>query len=162
MKLPLHAPSRGPRARSLVVALVSFVLLALVGCTSSGTATGGGTVAVALQEWAIVLDTTSIAAGEVTFNVKNAGPNDPHELVVVRTDLSPLALPTDADGKALEEAAGVETIGEIEEMEPGATGSATFDLKPGKYVLICNVLEKDAGKTEAHYKLGMLVPFTVD
>lgn len=36
---------------------------------------------------------SSVEAGEVTFEATNESPDDPHELVVVRTDLSPEALP---------------------------------------------------------------------
>jgi hypothetical protein len=48
---------------------------------------------VTLQEFAIVLGSDSASAGEVTFNVTNEGPNDPHEFMVFRTDLAPDALP---------------------------------------------------------------------
>lgn len=154
-------PARPGRIRSPMVLLVPLAVVALAACTGGGAPAGGGTVSVTLQEWAVVADKTSIPAGSVTFDAKNAGPDDPHELVVVKTDLSPLALPTDADGKVLEDGAGVEMIGEIEELEPGKTGSATFDLKSGKYVLICNIYENAGGKSESHYKLGMVLPFTV-
>jgi hypothetical protein len=43
----------------------------------------------------------------------------------------------------------------------GKTESKAFDLAAGGYVLICNVVEKDEGKTEAHYQLGMRTAFTV-
>jgi uncharacterized cupredoxin-like copper-binding protein len=138
-------------------AMLAALLLAVSACSA-----GGGTVPVTLQEWSVQPAQPSVSAGKVTFDAKNAGPDDPHELVVIKTDLAPDQLPTDADGKVDEEGAGIDFIGEIEEFDPGQSESATFDLKPGKYVFICNILETEPnGDKEAHYKLGMRAPFTV-
>ncbi len=138
--------------------LVAVGALALVGTACGGG--GGGTVEVTLQEWAVIPAASSVEAGEVTFEATNAGPDDPHELVVVRTDLSPEALPTDANGKVDEEGEGIEFIGEIEEFAVGETESATFDLVAGNYVLFCNIYEE--AEQEAHYQQGMRVAFTVE
>jgi uncharacterized cupredoxin-like copper-binding protein len=43
--------------------------------------------------------------------------------------------------------------GEVSELDPGASGSLTVALKPGKYLLICNV--------PGHYAAGMWAPFEV-
>jgi uncharacterized cupredoxin-like copper-binding protein len=43
--------------------------------------------------------------------------------------------------------------GEVSELDPGASGSLAVDLKPGKYVLICNV--------PGHFASGMWTEFTV-
>jgi uncharacterized cupredoxin-like copper-binding protein len=109
----------------------------------------------------VVPAVASTAAGTVTFNVTNNGPEDPHELVVFKTDLAHRDLPTREDGGVDEEGEGVELIGEIEEFDPGATESADFDLAAGKYVLICNLVEEEEGELESHYGLGMSVEFTV-
>jgi hypothetical protein len=38
----------------------------------------------------------------------------------------------------------------------------SFDLAPGKYVLICNIVQTEPdGSIEAHYKVGMRTAFTV-
>ena len=76
----------------------------------------GTEVNVTLQEWAVIPDTLSVAAGSVTFNATNIGPMDPHELVIVRTDIPASELPTREDGAFDEDADGVEIIGEIEEF----------------------------------------------
>jgi uncharacterized cupredoxin-like copper-binding protein len=134
------------------------------GTPTGGTATGAqeSTVAVTLQEYAVIPETDSAPAGSVTFEATNEGPDDDHELVVIKTDLDPAALPTNDDGSVNEDGEGVEVIGEIEEFAPGETGSATFDLQPGAYVLICNVVqEEDDGTIEAHYAQGMRTAFTV-
>jgi hypothetical protein len=147
-----------------MVALVAAALLAL-GATScggddGGDEGGGDSVAVTLQEFAIGATPSSIGAGEVTFEAENVGPEDEHELVVLRTDLAPDALPTNEDGSVDEEGEGVELIGEIEEFPVGETQSASFDLEAGSYVLICNIY--DAQEQEAHYQEGMRLGFTVE
>lgn len=111
----------------------------------------GGTVDVQLKEMEITANPSSITAGSVTFSAKNAGAID-HELVVLKTDLAPDALPVEG-GKVEETGPGVQGIGEIEEFAAGKTESATFELEHGKYVLVCNV----AG----HYQAGMRTEFTV-
>jgi hypothetical protein len=45
----------------------------------------GSEVSAVLTEWAVEVDPGSVPAGEVTFNVENAGAI-PHELVVIRSD----------------------------------------------------------------------------
>lgn len=134
---------------------------------------GVGTVDVTLQEWAIIPAQTSVEAGPVSFNVENTGPDHPHELLVIRTDLAPDALPTTHEGAVDEEGEGIEIIGEIEEFPPGETRQATFDLEPGSYVLVCNVLAEagehgaeeegeQMGGMEVHYKMGMFAALRVE
>ena len=49
------------------------------------------TVGVELGEWFVNPGTAPVAAGSVTFEVRNVGKSD-HELVVIKTDLAPDAL----------------------------------------------------------------------
>jgi uncharacterized cupredoxin-like copper-binding protein len=44
-------------------------------------------------------------------------------------------------------------VGEIGDIGKGKTKSATYKLKAGSYVLVCNISK--------HYGLGMRAPFTV-
>jgi uncharacterized cupredoxin-like copper-binding protein len=117
------------------------------------------TVDVTLQEWAVVPASTTLTAGKITFNVKNVGPKEEHEMVVIKTDLGPLDLPKGADGKVDESGAGLTTIGEVEEVSVGGTGSVTLDLAPGKYLFICNIVDADDGVS--HYGKGMTIAVTV-
>ena len=162
--------SRIERTLALGLAMVAIVLGAAAGCGDDdedngtggdGKRDAGASVAVTLKEFEIVTDKDSVPAGNVTFRAKNSGPDDPHELVVVKTDLAPDALPTSADGAADEEGAG-DLIGEIEEFAVGGEEEITFDLESGKYVLLCNVVEEADGVTESHYKNGMHTAFTVE
>lgn len=155
----MKSESLARRARLLgVLAVVSVV--AATACSAAKPS--GGTVDVTLQEWAVVPAKTSIAGGPVTFKVTNAGPDDPHELVIIKTDLAAGSLPTNEFGKVDEAGAGIEMIGEIEEFDVGGAETGTFDLKAGRYVLICNILQDEPdGSKEAHYKMGMFIPLTV-
>ena len=101
----------------------------------------------------------SVPTGSVTFQVTNTGPEDVHEFVVLKTDLDPGALPTDANGAVTEEGEGIEVIDEIEDIAVGATQELTVTLAAGKYVLLCNIY--DETEKEAHYKMGMRTPFQV-
>jgi hypothetical protein len=122
----------------------------------------GAAIDVRLLEFTVAADPTSASAGEVTFNAANIG-QDPHELVVIRTDLAPEALPTSEDGSVDEAGEGIEVIGEIEEFAAGGEESATFTLEAGSYVLICNVVEEeDDGTVESHYAEGMHTAFIVN
>jgi hypothetical protein len=145
----------------LVACLLVPAALALPACgdDDGNGGDGGSTVAVTLQEFAVVPDTSSASAGSVTFEASNEGPDDPHELVVIQTDLEPQSLPTDENGAVDEAGEGIEVIGEIEEFPPGETESITFELESGSYVLICNIWDED--EQESHYQEGMRVSFTV-
>ena len=138
---------------------VMATVLAVVGAGCGG---GGAktTVDVVLREFSVEPAQASAPAGEVTFEVRNEGPNDPHELVVIRTDLAPDALPTDDRGVVDEEGEGIEVIDEVEEIPVGGTASLTVDLDPGTYVLICNIYDEE--EAEAHYAQGMRTAFTVE
>ncbi len=100
----------------------------------------------------ITVDMANVAAGEVTFNVTNSSANMIHEMVVVPLAAPGAPLPYDATAMMVDEdAAGA--IGEVAELDPGATGTVTLHLDPGTYALICNV--------PGHYAGGMWTTITV-
>lgn len=105
------------------------------------------TVRVRLTEFKVAPSTRRGPAGKITFVVRNAGTLD-HDFVVLRTNVAPGALPM-AGARAKE----VGRKGRIPVFGPGKTRRLTLDLKPGKYVLICNV--------PGHYKAGMFIGFRV-
>jgi len=90
---------------------------------------------------------TSAPAGKITFTVKNSG-TVIHEMVILKTDVAYDQIPV-VKNKISEST----TVGEIGDIGKGKTKSATFKLKAGSYVLVCNVSK--------HYGLGMRAPFTV-
>lgn len=151
----------------------ALAVLALGACGGdnepAGETTGGEggltQIDVTLKEWSVGPEKASTAAGEIKFEVKNQGPQHKHELVIVKTDLAPNALPTKADGSVDESGAGLTAIGEIDEIPTGDEGEKEFNLTAGKYVLFCNIVETEAmpdmAGIKAHYKLGMFAAFTV-
>lgn len=142
-------------ARSLTV----IALMLLAACSKDQATPADTTVEVALQEFAVLPAASTAPAGDVTFTATNTGPNDQHELLVLKTDLDPGALPVDANGAVDEAGSGFEVIGEIEPFDVDTTESVTFTLTAGKYVLACNIY--DEAEDEAHYKLGMRTAFNV-
>ncbi len=153
---PMDRPWR-PLRRPLPIAVLLLTAVA-AGCTRSttppSTPTTGASqpappwvVGVTLKEFTVTPTVTVAHAGPVTFAARNLG-TAKHELVVLRTDQPPAALPI-ANGQASE--AG--KIGEIDQFAPRGTETASFRLTPGHYVLLCNV--------PGHYQRGMHVGLTV-
>ena len=153
-----------------VLGLLSALVLAACSSGSESPAPAGsppaagspaaGAIAVTLQEWAVLPSSESAAAGDVTFQVSNTGPEDVHEFVVLKTDLDAGALPTDDTGAVVEEGEGIEVVDEIEDIPVGESQDLTVSLEAGKYVLLCNIYSAD--EQEAHYELGMRTNFTVN
>lgn len=97
------------------------------------------TVAVVLKEWSVAPSKPAVNAGVIRFIADNSG-TETHELVVLK------------DGKEL---------GEIEGLQKNHVESMSLRLEPGKYELACLIVEKENGKTEDHYTLGMHTEFEV-
>lgn len=94
----------------------------------------------------IKVSTHDVKAGAVTFTVHNASTQLVHEMVLSPVKDAATALPYDKNGQKVDEdAAG--HLGEVAELAPGKGGSLTVDLKPGRYILYCNIPD--------HYVLGM-------
>ena len=94
----------------------------------------------------------TVKAGAVTFMVKNDSKETVHYMLVIylADPSKPLPYLTDQQ-KVDEDKAGV--MGEVSELDPGKSGSLTVTLKPGKYLLTCNV--------PGHYDAGMWTTFEV-
>jgi uncharacterized cupredoxin-like copper-binding protein len=94
----------------------------------------------------IDINPKSVLQGKVKFNVKNSSATVIHEMILAPLKDSNVPLPyLDKDNKVDEEAAV--HLGEVSELDPGKSGSLTVDMKPGKYVLYCNIV--------GHYMAGM-------
>jgi uncharacterized cupredoxin-like copper-binding protein len=92
-------------------------------------------------------------AGEITFVVKNISKDTIHEMILARLEDPSKQEPYIAnESRVDEDNAG--DLGEVSELDPGASGKLTVTLKPGKYLLYCNV--------PGHYMAGMWTTFTVE
>jgi len=97
---------------------------------------------------------SAVKAGRTTFVVYNGsretGLTELHNLVVLKTNVAPGNLPIDKTGRRV-----VETgrVGKPLLVKPGQTRMLTLRLTPGKYVLVCNLID--------HYSAGMYAPFVV-
>jgi uncharacterized cupredoxin-like copper-binding protein len=100
----------------------------------------------------ITLDQTTVAAGEVTFEAQNVSKDIIHEMILAPVADQTKALPYLVDENRVdEELAG--HLGEVSELDPGKSGALTVTLKPGSYILFCNI--------PGHYAMGMWTVLTV-
>ena len=100
----------------------------------------------------LTLNTYQIKPGKVVFHVKNISTDEDHELLLVKTDLSPNDLPMDASGVRVDEDQ-LKGLKELGDVHPGKSRTTKLTLDAGKYLLFCN----EAG----HFKAGMFTTFTV-
>jgi uncharacterized cupredoxin-like copper-binding protein len=100
----------------------------------------------------IKLDQDHVAAGEITFVATNSSKDMVHEMIVAPLTSAAEILPYEGEENEVnEEKAGY--LGEIEEVEAGKSGTMTLELKPGEYILYCNL--------PGHYMAGMWTILTV-
>ena len=154
--------------RGLPLAAV-FVLVALaVGCGDDDDNGGGGqadapsstktekttpapaaghALTIRMTEYAFDPKDPVAKKGKVTVSAPNDG-QIVHELVLLKTDADPASLPKKGD-----EVDESTSVGELADVEPGATKKMTFELAPGKYAMVCAL--------PGHYENGMYGSLTV-
>jgi uncharacterized cupredoxin-like copper-binding protein len=153
--------------RSLSLAAV-FVLVALVvGCGDDDNGGGGQAdppsstktekttqppaashaLTIRMTEYAFDPKDAVAKKGKVTISAPNGG-QIVHELVLLKTDADPATLPKKGD-----EVDESTSVGELADVQPGATEKATFKLAPGKYAMVCAL--------PGHYENGMYGSLTV-
>lgn len=104
------------------------------------------------QTMGITAGLASVPAGDVTFDVSNDSSGTIHEMIVAPLADANVQLPYDTTTMMVnEDAAGA--LGEVPELDPGASGTVTLHLRPGLYLLFCNV--------PGHYAMGMWTELTV-
>ena len=101
----------------------------------------------------VKMSTTDVVAGKITFVAYNASADNEHEMVVARLVDGNKGLVYNADEAKVDEKDANSNLGEVAEMEPGKSGTLTLDLKPGTYVIYCNI--------PTHYASGMWTILTV-
>jgi uncharacterized cupredoxin-like copper-binding protein len=136
---------RRNRKKNRALVTAGAVLFPLLGCTGHHSAPPGPVFDVKVKDFKIEPSLPTLEAGLVTLRVRNEGPTT-HEFVLTRSGLPADELPLAADGLSVDEDRVV-PLGELAEVEAGATGVLTLPLTPGRYVLFCNL--------EGHYLIGM-------
>jgi uncharacterized cupredoxin-like copper-binding protein len=111
---------------------------------------GGGMMGRGMMS--IRADSTSVKAGAIVFDVTNWSRSLTHEMAVVAVDGADAPLPYDYNAMRVVEEQ-VTMAGETGELAPSASKTLELTLKPGSYLLICNL--------PGHYAAGMALPFTV-
>jgi uncharacterized cupredoxin-like copper-binding protein len=114
-------------------------------------AAASGALKVNMSDYTFTPPDPTAAAGKVKITAPNDG-QVLHELVLAKTNADPSQLPTTADGSVDEEQ--LNSPGEIADVAPGSAKSTTMHLKPGNYVMFCNV--------PGHYAAGMYGTLTVN
>jgi uncharacterized cupredoxin-like copper-binding protein len=109
-------------------------------------------IEVGLSTFGITLSTNTMKAGPVTFVVRNNPTDQTHEFVVAQTDLPADQIPVNSDTHLIDEEQ-LTVLGEVEDLGSGALKRLTLDLKPGRYLLLCNLA--------SHYQSGMYAELTV-
>jgi uncharacterized cupredoxin-like copper-binding protein len=116
------------------VAVLAVVITAA--CGSPGPSEQGTVVKVVESDFEIAVQ-TNVTAGDVVLKVHNLGPDD-HELIVVPAPDGDL--PMRGDGLTVsEESFKPEPLGTLEPGAPGSDRRLQLHLKPGRYVLFCNM-----------------------
>lgn len=127
-------------------AMAGALLLGLMSCSASGPHPDS-TLSVIVRDFRIQPSTQTIDAGTVEFKVHDRGPST-HEFVVMKTDLPAAHLPLQRDGLTVDEdSPQLHHVGEITDLNIGDDGELVLHLRPGRYVLFCNL--------EGHYLGGM-------
>jgi uncharacterized cupredoxin-like copper-binding protein len=153
LRLPSHE-RRADVRESFPLDWVFQLALAAVLCAAGVAAIGCDdeedgltrTIDLSISEYAIDTESSPLPHGDTELKATHVGA-EAHDLVVLRTELAPDALPTTADDTVDQEAEGLEVVGTFGEIEPGEVVSLTLDLEAGTYVIICNV--------PTHYEQGM-------
>jgi uncharacterized cupredoxin-like copper-binding protein len=142
--------------RSVSYLLVALVIpvVALVGLGRVGHATAAAShvtdVRVTERDFHISAP-KQVAGGDLLLTVYNKGP-DTHELIVVRAPSA--RLPLRGDGLTVnEEVLRPVTQKSLDPGEPGSVRDLRFHLRPGRYVLFCNM----AGHFRAGMHTGLVV-----
>ncbi len=105
------------------------------------------------SDMSLKLDKNTVPAGKVTFKAINKSTTGiEHEMLVVKVDSKHPKLPYNTRTKRVPEGK-INPLGEISELGVGKEGQLTLDMKPGIYLLFCNV--------RGHFKAGMKEIFFV-
>jgi uncharacterized cupredoxin-like copper-binding protein len=126
--------------------LTGVALAAFAGCGGGAPSSPSGTVVgVTERDFQITTATKQVTAGDVVLRIHNGGP-DQHELIVVPEGRR--GVPFRGDGFTVDEDAIQRSEpGGVDPQRPGGTEDLPVHLRPGRYLLFCNM--------SGHFMAGM-------
>ena len=99
-----------------------------------------------MAKMAININPNAVPRGAVRFNVTNLASALVHEVIIARiTDPNQKLAYDESEARVTDDA--LQTLGSINEIDPSKSASLTIDLRPGKYLLYCNL--------PGHFMAGM-------
>jgi len=127
----------------LVISLLSFV----VGCGDAAPAGSATAVVATLTDDSISLDSATVPSGGVSFEITNEG-EAVHEFEIFTGRAEDLTVENNVAVTG-----SLDLIDEAEDIVPGVTLTLDVTLRPGQYVIICNL--------PGHVTNGMVAELTV-
>jgi len=150
LKLSLQAAALSTLISTAALAepVVTVTLIDKVGSSTSevpemGMGTGGD---MAMAKMGVNASPRQVRPGPVTFKVTNLASQIVHEVIVARLPEGTEKLPYDEKTMLVDENA-LQSFGAVKEIDPSRSAAMTVTLKPGKYLLYCNL--------PGHYMAGM-------
>jgi uncharacterized cupredoxin-like copper-binding protein len=104
-----------------------------------------------IEHMRIVLDRQKVKPGQVMLHAENQSRTLVHEVVIAHDDGAD-ELPLDGNHDLVIESR-IRVLGAIKNLLPGKIGTLTLTLRPGSYLLFCNL--------PGHYLDGMVIRFMV-
>ena len=101
----------------------------------------------------IAVSQDTMKAGEITFEVLNSSADTIHEMIFTRLRDLTMLFPYIGNENKVDEDRMPDILGEVSEIDPGKSAALRLDLKPGNYLLFCNI--------PGHFVAGMWTIFTV-
>jgi uncharacterized cupredoxin-like copper-binding protein len=117
---------------TLRVTAAIALLAALTACGSPSEVDAQSTITVTISDDTLVMDPTTVPAGEISFGITNEG-SDVHELEVFAGQLSDVEIVQN-----IADMSDFELIDEVEDIVPGSFLTLDVTLEPGQYVVMSN------------------------
>ena len=105
-----------------------------------------------IKHMALVVSPHAVKAGEVVFHIRNISKDLTHEVLVIKPPAKLSSMPYSKKQNRLIESR-IDKLADSGGQKPGQSYTMKVDLKPGKYLLICN--------RPGHYRAGMRTWLTV-
>lgn len=105
-----------------------------------------------VKRMALVVSPRQVKAGEIVFEIHNISKDLTHEVLVIKPPKKLSMMPYSTKQNRLIESR-IDKLADSGDQKPGQSYVMKVDLKPGKYLLVCN--------EPGHYRDGMRTWLTV-